>query len=233
MSSVVDVACPSCGKTLKVPPTVLGKKVKCKQCAHVFVVRDPGGDGRPSRPARSVARPATPAAAAPPPPPEPAKPKSPFLDDDDEGVQKVELVKEEDAPRCPHCAQELVPPDAKVCIHCGFNNVTRTKAETKRVWEPDAQDWALHLLPGIVTLLVCIGLIVWGFVVYFNMRDWMVDSFLELDSKDATGKKKYIVPPGFFITLNFVISLAVFVPCAKFAFRRLVKEYRPPERLKA
>src|SRR5690242_88657 len=123
MSSVVDVSCPNCDKTLKVSPAFFGKRVKCKSCEHAFVVQDP--------------------AAAPRPPPAP--PKRPF-DDDDEGPDKIEVISEgDDIPRCPHCAKELDPPDAIVCIHCGFNNRTREKAETKKVWAPTFEDWAMHL----------------------------------------------------------------------------------------
>lgn len=230
MSTAVEIACPNCGKSLKVPPAAVGKRVRCKHCEHAFVVRPPAGAAPAGRSApAAAATTAAPASSTPP----ATSPKKPFLDDDDEGVREIRLVAEDDAPRCPHCTQKLEPPDAKVCIHCGFNNVTRTKAETRKVWAPTAQDWIVHLLPGVLALAVCIGLIVWGFVVYANMRDWMVDSFLELEDKDATGKKKYIVPPGFFITLNALVSLAVFVPCIKFAYRRLVKEYYPPETVKA
>jgi hypothetical protein len=241
MSSTVDVACPNCKKTLKIPPTIFGKKVKCKYCEHAFVVRDPAeeadeGDARPAKPTKPGAKPAAKPAASPPPPPAaaaaaPAATTSPFLDDDDDG-KKVELIEEEDVPRCPHCAKELDPPDAKVCLHCGFNNLTRDKAHTKKLWAPTTEDWMIHLLPGIVGLVICICYIVWDFIVYFKMREWMHESFLEMDEKDATGKLKFYVPPGFFITFNLVISIVVCVPCSKLAWRRLVKEFQPPEKVK-
>ncbi len=73
----------------------------------------------------------------------------------------IEVVDEgEDVARCPHCAKELDPPDAIVCVNCGFNNVTRAKAKTKKVWAPTREDWMSHLLPGIIALAICIALIV-------------------------------------------------------------------------
>jgi hypothetical protein len=219
MASVVEIACPECEENLKIPPSVFGKKVKCKHCGHAFVVKDPAA--KPG---------AKPVAATPPPE---AKPKSPFLDDDDdEGAKKVELVTEDEVPRCPHCAKELDPPDAVVCIHCGFNNRTRAKRETKRVWAPSVEDWAKHLFPGILAAVIIISLLVWNIVCFMTMREWMTGSFLEMDETDAAGRKKFFVPPGFFICLSLVMSIAVIAPCLKFAYRRLYLEFTPPEQVK-
>ncbi len=127
---------------------------------------------------------------------------------------------------------ELDPPDAIVCIHCGFNNRTRLKAETKKVWAPDAMDWITHLAPGILALLICIGLIVLNIFSIMNMRSWLEGTFLEMDEVDAAGRKRFFIHPGFFIFVIAFISLGIFVPSLRFAFRRLVVEYYPPERLK-
>jgi hypothetical protein len=220
MSSPVDMKCPGCEKVLRVPPAVFGKKIKCKHCAHAFVVPDPA-----AKAARAPAKPA----ASPPPPPPPAK--SPFLDDD-EGPAKIEVIQEEDTARCPHCAKELDPPDAAVCIHCGFNNITRKKAETKKVWAPTLEDWVKHLWPGVTALSIVIGWIVFDIISLVRMREWLEGSFLEMDEVDAAGQKRYFVAPGFFIAVIWMASLVISVPAAKFAYRRLVKEYRPPEKVK-
>ncbi len=235
MALAVDIACPNCEKSLKVPPSVFGKKVKCKHCGHAFVVPDPDEEAT-AKPAKPTKPGAKPAAASPPPPPSPepapeAK-KSQFADDDDDVPMKIEVLTDDEAPRCPHCAKELDPPDAIVCLHCGFNNRTRAKADTKKVWAPGAEDWIMHLLPGILALVICIGLIVWNIIAYQKMREWLAGSFLEMDDKDASGRNKFLVPPGFFICLSVLLSLALFVPCVKMAYRRLAKEYMPPEQVK-
>ena len=55
MASVVEITCPECEENLKVPPSVFGKRVKCKHCNHAFVVKDPGakGAGSGAKPADS------------------------------------------------------------------------------------------------------------------------------------------------------------------------------------
>ena len=43
--------CPLCGKVLKVPDKVLGKKIKCKDCEHAFVAKDPSEEAKkPTKP---------------------------------------------------------------------------------------------------------------------------------------------------------------------------------------
>lgn len=228
MSSPVLIECPKCKKELKVPPAVFGKKIKCKHCQQVFVVEDPDAPARPAKSAKPAPRPTSP----PPPPPPPAK-KRPFEDDDDDDGRQIEVISEGDeVPRCPHCAKELDPPDAIVCVNCGFNNVTRAKADTKKVWAPTAMEWINHLIPGIIALAICIGLIVLCVISFMSMSEWLEGSFLEMEEKDAAGRKRYFVPPGFFITLICVGSLVIFVPSVKFAYRRLINEFRPPEKIK-
>jgi hypothetical protein len=219
MSAPIEMACPNCRKTLKVPPAVFGKKIKCRHCGHAFVVQVPKARAESG---------AKPAAASPPPA------KNPFLDDDDDGPAKIEVITDNDhLPRCPHCAQLLDPPDAVVCIHCGFNNVTRAKANTRKVWAPTFEDWFMHLLPGIIALAIFITLIVVDVISYINMREWIEGTFLEMDEKDAAGQKRFFVPPGFFITFIIMASLAIGVPAGRYAYRRLVSEFRPPEKVKA
>lgn len=230
MSSPVELPCPNCKESLKIPPTVYGKKIKCKYCGHAFVVQDPDAkstakSAKPAKPTKSGAKPPAPSS---PPPPEPKKSE---WDDDDS--LKIEVIREEDVARCPHCAKELDPPDAIVCLNCGFNNRTRARADTKKVWAPDAMDWFNHLLPGIIALSIAIGLIVFNIISIVSMRDWLTDTFLMMDEKDAAGKTRFYIPPGAFIFFLIVISLPIFIPSIKYAFRRLAIEYRPAEQIKS
>lgn len=225
MAATAEVVCPECDETLKVPPSAFGKKGKCKHCGHTFVLKAPATKAAPkaAKPEESGAKPP----AAP-----PSAPRSPFLDDDEDANQKIELITDDEAPRCPHCAQELDPPDAIVCVHCGFNNRTRATATTKKVWAPSAEDWIMHLLPGIIAAAVCIGLIVLNIIVFMRMREWMAGSFLEMEEVDAAGRKRFFVAPGFFICLSMVFSIMLFVPAVKMAYRRLYLEFKPPEQVK-
>jgi hypothetical protein len=224
MPDTFDISCPNCGKRLKVPAHLEGKKLKCKDCQEVFPVKAPKAGAAP--------------AAKPAPPPPAAKPPNPFLDDDDDddvpgkAAKPMNVVHEEDVPRCPHCAKELDPPDAIICVHCGYNNRTRVKAETKKVYAAEATDWMSHLGPAILLLIVALVLIGVDIYCAMNMRSWLEGSALELDEKDLTGRKKMIIPPGAFIAFIVVISMAIVIPCMRFALRRLIFNFKPEEKIK-
>lgn len=243
MPDTLAVKCPKCGKALQVPAQLAGKKIKCKECDTAFAVPAPGAKPAAKPAAKGVGAALAAGAKAgakpapPPPPPEPEKPKGPFLDDEDEldehgKLKAMEVVKESDAPRCPHCTVELDPPDAKVCVHCGFNNVTRIKSETKKVIAADATDWISHLAPGVICLILVVGLIVLDVVCYLKMADWLEGSFLEMDEKDILGKKKMYVKPGAFVAMIIGFSLVALLPLGRFAFRRLALNYKPEEKVK-
>lgn len=255
MASVVETPCPSCEKVLKVPESVFGKKIKCKHCSHAFVVPDPNAEGDDEAPKKAV-KPSKPGGAvkakkekeepkkeAPKkeePKKEEPKPAGGYGlakdDDDDDDSAKpnpMALVDEgEDVPRCPHCAKELDPPDAVVCIHCGFNNVTRVKVETKKVWEPTSEDWMNHLLPGVLALIACIVILVTDIICWVNMRDWMTDTFLQKDELDATGQTAFYVKPGAFITFIIAADILPFLAMGRFAIKRLFIENKPTEKVK-
>ena len=246
----VEIKCPECENPLKVPDTVLGKKIKCKQCENVFVAKDPDADARPVKPSKPGVTPSKPGVSPskpggavkvkkeepkPEPEPEPAAPK--FQDDDEEdgGAKPNPLgVVDggEDIPRCPFCAHELDPPDAIVCLNCGFNNVTRVRAESKKVWAPDSGDWMSHLAPGVLALIGCIGLIVLDIICYLNMREWLTGTFLQKDDKNAQGDIDFFVKPGAFITLIIAATVLPIIGFARFAIKRLAIEYMPTEKVK-
>jgi hypothetical protein len=169
---------------------------------------------------------------------EPAPAPSTYQFDEDEGEggatpKALGVVYEgEDVPRCPDCAAELDPPDAKVCKECGFNNVTRTRAEFKKTWAPTGEDYFHHLLPGVLALIGCIGLIVLDIVCLLNMRDWMTDTFLQKDDKDAQGEIAFFVKPGAFITFIWAATLMPIIGMGNFAVKRLIINNQPEEKVK-
>ncbi|MBX9584247.1 MAG: hypothetical protein K2X87_28440, partial [Gemmataceae bacterium] len=169
------------------------------------------------------------------PPPPPPKPRRPFQDDDEDDGQApkpIQVIHEDDAPRCPHCAKDLDPPDAEICLNCGYNNRTRVQAESRRVYAPTAGDWLAHLGPGVLALLIAGGLIGGTIFAGVNMREWMEGSFLEMDEKDLAGRKKMLLPPGAFIAGIAVFAALIAIPCLRIAFRRLVLSPKPPEQVK-
>lgn len=219
MPTMLDIACPNCKKGIKVPVEFVGKKVKCKNCEKPFAVKAPAETQTGAKP------------SAPPPPP-PKKNRWDDEEDDETAKKPMEVIAEDDDPRCPHCAELLDPPDALVCTTCGFNNRTRVKAETRKVWAPTFGDWASHLAPGVLALAIVIALIVVDAICFANMTEWLTGSFLQQDEKNLAGETKFFVPPAAFSVWIAVMSLIGIVPGAKYAWKRLVKEYRPEEQKK-
>src|SRR3954470_24296022 len=147
MATTIVITCPDCKKQMKVPDTVRGKKVRCKECNGVIPV--PAGrapDTRVTTPeaqARMAKR------------SEEEEAKNPY------GVTEVSL-----APRCPHCAYELDPPDAAICLHCGYNMIQRRRVESKVTYDRTFMDWLMWLGPGILCLLGLGALI--GLALYYH-----------------------------------------------------------------
>jgi hypothetical protein len=202
------------------------------------VAEEPEAKAKPSKPtAKPTAKPA--AKAAEPPKKKTrikaevveAPAKSPFMDDDDD-VKKVELIKEEDVARCPSCAKELEHAEAKVCLHCGFNNLTRERAETVIVDEATGSDWAMHLLPAIIAIVITLVLL--GINIWFcsNVREWMVGSIVDKEEKDAAGRPTFYVHPAAFMFAIGIISARLAWTCSRFAFQRLVYDLKPQEKVR-
>jgi hypothetical protein len=245
MPSVTEIACPNCEQTLKVPESVFGKKIKCKNCDHPFVAEDPAVKQKKSpQPGLKPSKPGGAAVKAkkeepkPEPKPEPEAASAPykFQDDDEDAMgakpNPLGVIAEEDVARCPFCAKELDPPDAKVCLHCGFNTLTRVRADTKKVWAPDANDYMNHLGPGILALIAFIALLVLDILCLVNMRDWLTDTFLMKDEPGPDGQKAFYVKPGAFIALIWAATLMPLISTGRFAVKRLAIDNQPVERVK-
>lgn len=231
MADTISVTCPTCKKNLKVPGPYAGKRVKCVGCGQTISVpaaQAPSATPKSasSAPTASGAKPSDANASNTMPG---QGPKVTWDDELDNDNKPMAVIKEDETPRCPHCAQVLVPPDAIVCIHCGFNNRTRTKAETKKVYEPDASEWFAHLAPGVLAVVALVTLLVLDVACLMNMRYWMEDGLLQMDEEGFDGRKKFYVAPGCFITVAFLATIMVGVSLVRFAYRRLFKEYMPPE----
>ncbi|WP_232056265.1 zinc-ribbon domain-containing protein [Tuwongella immobilis] len=214
------MSCPECEKKIRVPEENIGKKVRCPACSAVFAIKAP-------KTAASAAAPAKPkpAPASPPPPPPPAHTD----DDEDNDANPYGVTSEDLTPRCPHCAKELDSENAVICLHCGYNLRSRVRTEQKAVYAPTAGDYFLHLLPGIICVLVIIGLIVLDVICYRNMENWLDGSFLGNKARTPGEKDEWIVRPSMF-TLYIVLATGfASYKLGMFAFRRLVLNNRPPE----
>jgi DNA-directed RNA polymerase subunit RPC12/RpoP len=251
-----------------VPESAFGKKLKCKYCGEKFEVErvnidDLDEDEPKKKPAGKVSKPTAVGTSKPggtvkskkekeQPKPE-AKPEAPaapgpgaykFADEDeDEGgatPNPLGVVDAgEDIPRCPHCAKELDPPDAVVCVHCGFNNLTRVKAESKKTWAPSGGDWFNHLTPGVLALLGWIFLIVLDVVVYLSMDDWLAGTFMEDTPGKAATATEPAVKARFYARINdacilftFAATIMPIIKLARFSIIRLLIKNTPEEKVK-
>jgi predicted Zn finger-like uncharacterized protein len=220
MASVI--VCPECDKQLKVPDEVLGKKIRCKDCGNTFTAKAPAKASRPAgRPAGGPG-PENPAAKKPggAPANKPVTPPRPVDDDEDDedGSKPYDVTTINLAPRCPYCANEMESEEAIICLHCGYNTVTRERAGTRKVHDTTGGDYFLWLLPGIACVLAIIAMIVGDIVYCVNIADWTGDSeWYSIFSHLAI--KLWLV----------IISLFAMYHAGKFAIKRLILHPHPPE----
>jgi predicted Zn finger-like uncharacterized protein len=234
MATTFVIACPECGKQVKVTDEHVGKKVKCKACGTVYPVKDPAGKGPPPAPAKAKSKPtqakAPTKAEVPEPPAEEPSTGYRFEDDDDENAPKQYSLAQTDdhLPRCPFCAKEMESHEALICLNCGYNTRTRTRPNVQQVYAPTFGEYFIWLLPGIMCVLTMIGLLVWYIIFWLRIVGWMSDSVFE-DEKGPPVTYLGGLGPGFCRLYLALITLAIYVPLTRIAWRRLVKNNRPPE----
>jgi DNA-directed RNA polymerase subunit RPC12/RpoP len=207
MAATITVTCPECDTSVKALAEMEGKKVRCKSCGSVFVVRSgaPAAQGVAAKPGAKAA-------------PKPAKPP-PDDDDEDEESTPYGVTDEDLSFRCPHCANEMESRDAIICLHCGYNIVTREQARTKKIEDQTAADWLLWLLPGILCVLGIIGLATLAVMYCLYIDEW-------LDTETWYGAT---LAYGGIKLWNCILAAAIMWVMAKFAVRRLIFDRVPPE----
>jgi hypothetical protein len=217
--ATIAISCPKCEKQIKLPAELEGKKIKCKECLHIFTVKAPPGAAKAgAKPADKGAKAGKAAdkkdkAAA-----------APAADDDDEGDGKSYGVTEESfLPRCAYCAKEMESEEQVVCLHCGYNHRTRERHLPKKTYDTSGGQQFVWLLPGI--LCVVGDLILIGCIVVF----WAVFPGLESDHKDDWWSIFF----GLWARIwGTVILLFVGFWLTKFAVKRLILNPHAPEREK-
>lgn len=216
MATPILIVCPKCGKRVKAPQNVLGKKVRCKFCQAAFVASTGGAKTQPAKPekpskgkgaAKSPADKGT------------NKPSRLRLDDEDEDPNPYILQDMSLAPRCPDCANEIDEGQV-ICLYCGYNLRTRERAKTRKIYDQTFKDYFWWLLPGIACALAVFSLI--GF------NAWYLTKFNDLiDDNSAwylyvwsiSGIKLWVV----------IMSIGGVWYAGKFAVKRLILHPRPPE----
>jgi hypothetical protein len=204
------------------PAAVQGKKIKCKACSHIFVAGGGAADAAPAKgagaPPAAAAKPK--GAAAPAAKKKPELDKNRTLDPEDAtpgvGYGFIEKPPSEIA-RCPQCAYEMETLDAVVCLTCGYNLLTRTRLQTKKTYELKFMDWVWWLLPPFGAVLGCIaciaiGIFLWTYLVWNYGEEWYAH---------------------FSLRIWFTVFAAAGAwSSGKWAYKRLVYQFRPPELVK-
>jgi hypothetical protein len=189
MATPLTITCPKCNKTMKVPAEAVGKKVRCKGCQHIFAVKAP----------------------------EPAAPVNPATEHE-EDANPYKITTLDLTPRCPNCANELESEDAVICLHCGYNTMSRQYVGTKKTFDTTGGDIFLWLLPGILCVVAVLLLI--GFALWYAlaMKDLVAgEGWLEFFGSGAC------------VLWVIIISLFGIFFAGKFAFKRLLIDNKPPE----
>jgi hypothetical protein len=235
MATTITITCPECDKQLKAPASVEGKKIRCKSCGNVFAakadldeveaVEEVPAKKAPARAAPAKAAPAKPAPAKgkdKAPPAKSAKaettPKAKVEEDEDEDGNPYKVTDLNDAARCPECANEMESEEAVICLHCGFNTITRERARTRKVRDVTGGDVFIWLLPGIACVVAIIALIVFDVLYCVCAEDWF-DQDAWYSFLSSYGVKIWLVIPSLFLIYK----------AGYFAVKRLILNPTPPE----
>jgi len=215
----ITIKCPECDKALKVAEESLGKKIRCKECEHVFRAEAPAAQSakadkaittKPDK-AKTKGKGDAKAEAK----PAPAK-KKPY-DDDDDGPKNYGVTDTELGSRCPECANEMEE-GAIICLTCGFNTRDRTRVRKRKIKDVTGGEIFLWQLPGYLCALV----VLWFFtniilnIVWWN---WIVAWF----GADWSGVAKGL------ILWWIIFDIWIVYIAGKFAIKRLIFNNMPPE----
>ena len=202
----IKITCPECKKVIAVPPDLLGKKVRCKGCSKVFEAQKPA-------PPKETAKPA-----------EEDKKKQQAGDDPDDDGKAYGMHDTILQARCPNCAKELSSEDAVLCIFCGYNNLTRQIAQTRKTYDITGADIFFWNLPGIIGVILCLILLTFNLVYMLKIDEWCSPE----EGKTDAPWFGFLAHGSIKLWL-YIISGFILFTVGKFSFIRLVYENRPKE----
>lgn len=208
MADTLLITCPGCKKQLKAPARAAGKKIRCKNCKEVIAV--PAPKAAPTGKLDLEAE----------------EGKNPY------GVTEVSL-----ANRCPFCAHDIDPPDARICLNCGYDLEQRERVGSKVVHERTAADFLIWHLPTIGAFLGIVAVFVAGWFYHWMLPKYLLSpkwadeiakdrwGYFENDQAEWTG----VIFHWGIEVWGIVIGLFLIWKCAVFMFKRLAYEFLPPE----
>ena len=182
--AAVSITCPGCRKRIKGREEHLGRKIRCPNCQNSFIAEaDADEADAPLAFADDDKPKAKPAKAKPKPVAEVKTPAPAAVDDAQYGVETIDT-----AARCPNCAELMADPTAIICIHCGYNTLTRTYGKTRKVYAASSTEIVQHLAPAILFSSIFVALVL--VVLWYNTvvppmfngtsRDWVVHESLRM-----------------------------------------------------
>jgi hypothetical protein len=211
MASSPIITCPACAKKFKGRADLQGKKIKCPFCAEPFVVPKAGAEDKT---AIKAAKGQGKEAAA------PSMARQPLWGAEDEDQNPYGVTALDLAPRCPHCAKEMLSAEAVVCVYCGYNTLTRRVGETRKVVALTGSEHFMHLFPGLLCAGGILFLVLFMAVFCLVWPHWVAGGHLALTDHESV-RMWLTVMSGFVI---YVLGM--------FAIKRLILEPKPREKVK-
>jgi hypothetical protein len=239
--------CPECQAQLQGPANLRGKKARCRKCGKTIVLRAAGAaPDKADKPGSAEKKPAGKAAPG-------KKPSDSdggsqmyaWLSEDDnqklieaarttpiksdlqpkyEDVSKnpYGLTKLDETPRCPFCAKEMEE-GAIVCLDCGYNTQSRSHGKIVRTYATTPSEQFMWSLPGILCVAAMAALAFGIVYLWTGLPDPTSEQ-----SRESVWKE-FIRPAQVWGSIIAGFLIAGF---GLFAFKRLIKNPRPPEKEK-
>lgn len=259
MATTILVSCPECKKQIKLPVEVRGKTIRCKSCGHAFKL--PTAQAAKENPAARPVQAAAPKPAASAKPEKAPPAAAPVQDDDDDEVGtyavtdldapiRAEPSKKQEpeatpkgnqreftddkpyelgdvvsvVPRCPQCATEMESEESIICLKCGYNTMTRSMGKMIRSVAHTNYEIFVWWSPGIGAAVVALALAL--FIAFL----WLgANKMAERDPESTI----YWICSSFPMQVwGSVIAAFIAYIGGLIAYKRLVKNPWPPEKLK-
>ena len=222
MATTFVIACPECAKQVKVSDEHVGKKIQCKGCGEIYPGAGAGAPRRrPARPRppptrRRRGRKAT--QAAPPravPPPKTAPNRRSKM------TTRTSIRPGRDQRHICRAARSAPRRWSRsrraICLECGYNTRKRQRPEVKQIYAPTGGEIFLWLLPGILTVLTMIGMVVW-YLFFWDLIE-VAGGQLVRGRKGPAATYIAAASPGFFRLYHALLIVFMWVPLIRFSLQ--------------
>jgi LSD1 subclass zinc finger protein len=142
------------------------------------------------------------------------------------------------SPKCPHCAADIEPPDARICLNCGYDLEVRGRRDSRVVYERTAADFIMWHLPTLACFLGIVAIVLGCLFYHFWLPDYVLNdknaksihesrwNYFDDENAAWTG----IIFHWGIQVWGIVIGLFLIWKCLVFMYKRLINNFLPPER---